>query len=385
MKLSSSPSVWVMTAEFAPSIVGGLGTVATELAKALMKQNVRVNVITQSTTHSVHLTQNKGLATVRIPASARYYNHSSSSYKPESIQQLSTRFFPRKPDVIHIHSLEFERAAILLKRKYHIPIVYTCHSLVSMEDGSSLRSIKSQASLLRHADQIIVPSYWLKKEIQKRFYSAASKTKVIPNGVRVGSNGTRVPPHRLMFVGRLIRDKGIEPLIRSISILSGQKKQIRLTVIGKASLKYQKRLKAIAKQIGVLSNIRWLGFLPHGQVQRMYSSHGAVVVPSKLESFGLVALEAMANGIPLISTRAGGLKEFVNPRNAQIITAVDSNAISQAIEAVWKNPGKTKQRLIQAKLMVKRYSWRRMAAEYKTLFLRLQRSGVRSSVKERVK
>jgi len=83
----------------------------------------------------------------------------------------------------------------------------------------------------------------------------------------------------------------------------------------------------------VANRIRWVRKKPYAAVQRMYASYGAVIIPSKTESFCLVALEAMANGVPLISTLSGGLKEFVNKRNAQIIRSVDRASIAKAIKA----------------------------------------------------
>jgi glycosyltransferase involved in cell wall biosynthesis len=255
--------------------------------------------------------------------------------------------------------LEFARTALFLKQKHRIPVVYTCHSLISMESGSRSYRSKLQHELIRQANKVVVPSMWLKREIQRRYSGVAFKIKVIPNGVSSFSQGTRAPSHQLLFVGRLVRSKGIEPLIGSIA---------RLSIIGKGSSSYRGRLAAIAKAKRVLSNIRWLGSLPHSRVQRLYTSYGAVVVPSTQESFCLVALEAMANGVPLVASRAGGLKEFVNSNNAQIITAVESRAISRAIEAMWNNPGRTRQRVANAKLVARRYQWRRIAGLYKMLF-----------------
>jgi glycosyltransferase involved in cell wall biosynthesis len=289
------------------------------------------------------------------------------------IQQTTARLFSGKPELIHVHSLEFAKAALLLKRQYRIPVVYTCHSLVSARSHSQMVRRKNQALLIRQADQITVPSYWLKNAIRKQHTGSASRITVIPHGVNAIIKGSRVRPYQLLFVGRLLPGKGIEALIRSVALLSVHNRQIRLTVIGKGSPKYQKHLRDLARKLGIQSRIRWLGFLPHRQVQRLYASHGALVVPSKLESFCLVALEAMANGIPLVSTRAGGLKEFVHDGNAQIIRSVNGKAIERAVQAMWRNPKRTRQRIIKAKVVAKRYSWRSAALQYKMLFSRLHR------------
>ena len=373
MSKRKSPSVWVMTAEFEPHIIGGLGTVATDLTKALKKLKVKVKVITKSRSKSTASTEKKGMKVVGIPMINRYYKPVRASYRPKKTLQLINRLFPKKPHVLHVHSPEFAGTAALFKKKYHIPILYTCHSLVAMEGGKHHKWSMLQALLFRNADKIVVPSTWLKMQIKKRYPSAASKTLVIPNGVQIFSKGTKVPSHQLLFVGRLIKDKGIEPLIHSISKLSKKNKRVHLNTIGGGSPKYHKRLKKIAKKDGVSSKISWLGALPHKKVLKLYNRNGAVVVPSKQESFCLVALEALANGIPLVSTRAGGLKEFVNKRNALVIKAVKAKEIAQAIKQMWGNPGKTKKRIKQGKLTAKKYNWQTIAKEYKNVISRLRR------------
>jgi glycogen synthase len=362
-----------MTKEYPPVILGGLGTVAAQLTRALIRSNAKINVITQSVSRSVRYRKRGGIALLRIPAIKPYYK--GLTYQPQLIQQTAARYFSGKPDVIHVHSLEFAAVALWYKRQTRIPVVYTCHSLVSGRKKESRRK-KTQTLLMRHADRIAVPSDWLKRTIRRQYPAARSKLSVIPHGVKSVSNRSKAAPHRLLFVGRLIKNKGIEPLIRSISLLTARNKQVRLTVIGKGSPRYQRRLRAVARKHGVSSKIRWLGYLPHGTVQRLYSSYGAVVVPSRKETFCMVALEAMANGIPLVSTRSGGLKEFVNGRNAQIIRTVSSHGISRAIAAMWQDPVRTRQRTAMAKRVAKRYSWRQRALQYKTLLKRCKNSTV---------
>ncbi|TJY43936.1 glycosyltransferase family 4 protein [Cohnella pontilimi] len=360
-----SPYIWVMTREYPPIVFGGVGTVAAQLTKAFIRSNMTVNVVTKSATGSIHFSQQHGSGVLRIPEIKPYFH--GFAYQTRFFQRAADRYFSGLPDIIHVHSIEFAAAALWYKRKYRIPVVYTCHSLISNSRKNAARK-KSQNRLFRHADRITVPSMWLKRSILKEHAAAASKVSVIPHGVQSVSDGTKIAPLHLLFVGRIIKSKGIEPLIRSISILSARNKRVRLTVIGKGSAQYEQRLRTIASKAGVSRHIRWLGHLPHAKVQRLYSSYGAVVVPSQNESFCLVALEAMANGIPLVSTRAGGLKQFVNTTNARTIRSVDSQAISRAITAMWQDPNGTRQRAANAKRLAKRYSWPKRAMQYEALF-----------------
>jgi glycogen(starch) synthase len=365
------PTVWVLTKEYSPHIIGGLGMVATELTKA-SSAAVKICVVTRSRSRSVRLVKNNRVTVLRIPA---------HKFHVRGIRTATARYFSTKPDVIHVHSLELARAALWLKRKYRVPILYTCHSLSDTGKGMRQRRRKQQARLIRHAKQVVVPSRWLKNGVRTTFPGSVSKIRVIPHGVHSAARASRTDVHRLLYVGRLLRGKGIEPLIRSVSSLSARNRQVRLTIVGKGSSGYQRRLKALVRRKGIRSRIRWRGFVPHHKLRRLYATHGAVVVPSTKESFCLVALEAMANGIPLVSTRAGGLKEFVNPRNAQIISSITHKGITRAIRTMWKNPKKTRQRIAIARRAAKRYTWRRAAARYSAVYRRLQRQKRRTSKK----
>ena len=366
MEKASPPRVWIMTAEYEPLIIGGLGTVATELTKALNALHVNMNIVTASQTRRIQI-NHRNITLLRIPKTSPYYKN--KSYKSKHVRRLIARYLQHRPDLIHVHSLEFAKAALALKRKYRIPVCYTCHSLASMESKKRSHGVKLQELLLRGADRIIVPSHWLKQQIRRRYAKVSSKINVIPNGVTTISTGSKAPAYKLLFVGRIIRDKGIEALIGALPYLSRKNRRVQLTIVGKGSHKYQKRLKSIAKKRGVASRIRWMGPLPHSKVQRLYSSYGAVVVPSKRESFCLVALEAMANRVPLVSSRAGGLREFVNKNNAQIIRNVNSRTIGRAIYKMWKHPKKIRRRVANAKLVASRYHWRNIAIRYKRLFV----------------
>lgn len=132
-----------------------------------------------------------------------------------------------------------------------------------------------------------------------------------------------------------------------------------------------RKIKALARKLGIASRIRWLGFIKPQQMIQLYPRFGAVVMPSSQESFGMVALEAMAHGVPLVTTRAGGLKEIVNANNAKIIPAVTARAIANAIELMLKHPQLTNQRVRNARATARRYTWHRAAAHYKAVFNQL--------------
>jgi glycogen(starch) synthase len=371
MMNTKSVTIWVMSAEYMPLIIGGLGTVASELSTALARNHLRVKVVTRSPNPFIQLSKRLNTSVLHIPDNHANYNWNSNQYKPIRTAKLAISRLSGIPDVIHLHSLEYTDLALWMKKKYRLSVLYTCHSLVSMERMKGQKLLKTQIKLLRGADRVVVPSFWLKSEIQRRYKISSGKIRVIPNGVTPASFQSNAPRYKLLYVGRLMHEKGIEPLIRSISILSKVDRRVSLTIIGRGAQKYRSALQLTAKRQGLIKRIHWLGFIPHHKVRHLYASYGAVVNPSTIESFGLVALEAMANGVPLVSTRAGGLKEFVHPSNAQIIKSAKSTAISQAVKAMWKQPSLTRRRVIRAKAVAKQYHWSRIAKRYKSLMMQM--------------
>lgn len=365
-----SPYVWVMTTEFSPLIVGGLGTVATNLSQAMDRKKVEIIVWSKGSGKQVTHTRQNGLLVIRVPQTPLYFDSSNRSYKIGSMRRAALKHIQRKPDVIHVHSLEYAKEALLYKKRYGIPIVYTCHSLV--ESGQRWEKILKE--IILGADRVIAPSKWLRNNIVKRYPKAASRTTVIPHGVMPSSQAPKAPWHKILYVGRMISSKGVSSLVEATGILARKHRKLSLTIIGKGSSRYQNRLATIAQRKGFASKVRFLGFIPPHKLKHKYASFGVVVVPSKSgESFCLSALEAMANGNPLVSTRAGGLKEFVNQRNSQIIPYVTSKSIASSIEQVLINPARTKSRIRNAKLMAQRYRWPEIASRYKSLFVRLKR------------
>lgn len=363
-------TVWVLTNEFHPIINGGLGIVATQLTKMLSKAGVEIIVLCSS--DSEKLSKSGGRPRiVRFPKDSRHYSRSARAFKSSIVLRAAAAISSGKPDLIHVHSTDFAAVASAAGSLYRIPIVYTCHSMASK--GITSRSGKNQAKLIRAAKRIVVPSMWQAGEIKHAYPGRHGKISVIPHGVKSVSKQLKGSPSKLLYIGRLIPSKGVKPLIKAVALLSRNHKNVSLTIVGSGKVRYQNSLRTLARRSGIAKRIRWIKMSSNDVVQRMYTSYGAVIVPSKKESFCLVALEAMANGVPLVSTLSGGLKEFVTARNAQVIQSVDSPTIARAITAMWKNPAKTRQRLINARSTAARHRWPAIALRYKSLFIKLRK------------
>lgn len=370
--MSKPRRLWVLTSEYEPYIIGGLGTVATNLTKAFARAGVHTTVLSQSKHSLITTTKKKRLQIARFPSRAAYYSSKSMQYKPAAVERWLNKQGYRKPDGIHIHSLQFMNLAKYFQVRHRIPVVYTCHSLVAMEAGPLTREkrkmIMYQTQLLKTANKIVVPSRSQLTKLKKMYPFCSKKTVVINHGIVLRKSKARGPRHHLLFVGRIVPSKGIEQLLKAISLLKRQGKKVKLDLVGTGPIGYTRYLKTQSKKLGISPEIRWIGYCNQARVQKMYASHGAVIMPSLQESFGLVALEALANGIPLVSTRAGGLAEFVNSKVAQTIPKVNGSMISKSIQNMWNQQKITAQRVATGRKLASRFQWPHAAGRYKKLF-----------------
>jgi glycogen synthase len=362
--------LWILTAEYEPNIVGGLGTATTNLAKALSRSGVHVTVLSNNHLPLLKISGNRKLRVIRLPIGPRNSNTLDKVERRLKVQGY------RRPQGVHIHSVSFTFLARQIRNRFRIPLIYTCHSLIALEKTAKTnqrsKMLRRQVQLMKAADRIVVPSHWELSVMKKVYPLLAKKTVVIGHGVTSHPARSRGPLHHLLFVGRLVSSKGIEQLLEAVAILKRKNKKVKLTIIGKGKQRYVNRLKFLCKKWGIHANVNFLGFRKPDQVKKMYASYGAVIMPSTLESFGLVALEAMASGVPLAATRSGGLAEIVNGKVAQVIPRVEGKAIAAAIEKMWNNTSLTNRRVKAGRRLASRYQWPRVANQYKKLFQAIQ-------------
>ena len=146
---------------------------------------------------------------------------------------------------------------------------------------------------------------------------------------------------QVVFVGRIIREKGIHHLINSMRYLD---KETHLVIIGKIiENQYYNFLVRLSKQLGLKDRVSFTGRVSQDALHEYYRSAGVVVLPSttRLESFGLILLEAMATGKPVIATNVipGAVELIRNSKCGIIVPPRNPVALAQAIQTLRKNPG----------------------------------------------
>ncbi|MCL6517286.1 glycosyltransferase family 4 protein [Alicyclobacillus sp.] len=373
--------IWVFTFEYGPTIIGGLGVVATRLSQALAELGHQVTVFTRAA-GPPGMTQDAGISVVHVPTRAPYYHIRRRRYQVDPLVRLADQLHLHPPDVIHVHSVPFTNVALHLGQRFGAPVVYTCHSLVRDEPQGPVQSRVQhrQERLLHRCHHVIVPSEWQLRSLVEAYPACRERVSVIANGVdlpegarlatlatlaaeRSGSQGLR-----LLFAGRLVPEKGIDSLIRAVTVLRRRGFPVVLDVVGSGPSAYERHLRQLARRLRVAQHIRWLGFHAPSEMPRVYLSHDLVVMPSRQESFGLVALEAMAHGVPLVSTRAGGLADFVDRQVAEIIPRTTGLAVASAVQRLVSRPRHLVSRVEAARHRAERFCWKNVAERHVHLF-----------------
>ncbi|MBM7094986.1 glycosyltransferase family 4 protein [Bacillus sp. H-16] len=364
MKKKTVLHMWVLTAEYEPYLLGGLGTAATQLTHELSKEKCKITVITRHQSKSMSVVRKGNLNILRFP----------THYRSKRIKRILREKKLPLPNVIHIHSLQYLPLVRTMKKTGKIPVVYTSHSIVKESKGKrSVFTPKNQKSLYKLADAIVVPSQSEAFLLKRKYPLFKNKITVIEHGVKGSNHTTSAPPHLLVYVGRLVEKKGVKQLLNAVPVLVKYNSSMRLFFIGEGPKSYEKKLKQHVKALKIKPYIKWVGKYPYSKLQKSYQKFGAVIMPSTTESFGLVALEALAHGVPLVSTREGGLSLFVNKHVAQVIPKVDSKSIADSIIKMWKNPRLTKKRVIEGKKVANLYRWEEVSKRYYKLFINVTR------------
>ena len=343
--------ILMLTWEYPPRIVGGIARVVHDLSKRLIKDGHEVTVITYKEGDLPEYENDKGVEVYRVE---NYMIHPNSFI--DWTLQLNFNMVAKatelinkngKFDVIHAHDWLVASSAKTLKQSFGIPLVATIHATEAGRNSGihneSQRYINDTEWLLTYeATEVIVNSNFMKGHVQSLFGLPFDKINVIPNGINLTNfNGIeRDYEFRrqyamdnekiILYVGRLVYEKGIQHLISAMpKILQGYN-DVKLVIAGKGGMLDD--LKAQAEAMGIANKVYFTGYLNSKQVQKIYKCADVAVFPSTYEPFGIVALEAMLSGNPVVVSDIGGLNEIVEHKvNGMKTYCGNPNSIADSI------------------------------------------------------
>lgn len=324
--------------EYPPNIVGGLAVHVAGLSRALVRRGtISVTVLTPGGRGGPHVMQEEGVRIVRLGSNP--FEHLPSV---EAAMQMNEMFLELAEDllgpdtVVHAHDWMTAQAGCALSLRHHLPLVATFHS---SESGRSEHlflpphpDLKIQAlerELFVGAWRRLTPSSAMAREVVAVYGDRA--TLVVPNGIDLPRPTTlaRRVPGRVLFVGRLVHEKGVWHLLQAFARLRAVQPQAHLHVVGAGPEDFA--LRRETRRLGLETSVKFLGQLPPDAVALQREVAEVAVVPSVYEPFGLVALEAMAWGVPLVASDVGGLREFTEGA-AVLVPPADSVALADALQ-----------------------------------------------------
>ena len=301
--------------------------------------------------------------------------------------RLARRVAEDRPDVVHAHFWMSGLAALLGTRGTGLPVIQTFHALgltkrryQGRRDTSPAARIRLERALARDVAHVIATSSEETAELM-RLGVPRSAVTVVPCGVDVetfspdGPVAERGSRPRVVAVGRLVPRKGFDTIIRALAavpdaelLIAGGPAPDRLDEDPEAY-----RLRVLARRLGVADRVRLLGAVPRGDVPALLRSADIVACAPVYEPFGIVPLEAMACGVPIVATAVGGIVDtvvdgatgmLVPPRRPDTL----STALRQLLaEPFWREAYGT----AGVDRARSRYSWDRVATDTLAVYERV--------------
>src|SRR5438093_3860868 len=377
---------------FKPAIGGGEEHVF-QLSKKLVDRGHEVIVYTSDlATHYPRISYlNKD--TIR----QRYYRgvqvrrfHASNRFrKYPQLRGYFRKLMKEECDLIHAHGFGYftSDCSALVSAIRRIPLVLTTHGFfpvtaptqpaldslyVALSRNWTLRISKRILTIsesdARHFRRLVDPHKItvIRNAVDTEFWSKA------PSKVH---HAYKEFAPKIGAVGRLTSAKGFQFLIRAAPSILKEIPTAKISIVGK-DFGYLSELERLAEEMRVSRSVSFLGELSDEALKKFYSGCDVMVVPSLYEAFGIVALEAMACGIPLVASDSGGLPEVIKDgTNGLLFKTGDSNALAEAVISILKRPNTAEMMARNNEKDAVKYSWDRAAELVEREYLSLLDEG----------
>lgn len=292
-------------------------------------------------------------------------------------------------DLIHAHFTYPDGVvAARLGERYNVPVIITEHAMWRSdwvnESGVVGRQVLWAA---RNCSFHIAVSNAVKNSIVQ-FTGAPEKIRVIPNGVD-GSIFTPLPsqrqhtPDQILYVGFMRHIKGVDILLKAMRMLAKQRPTVRLIIVGGGFYKNyrqeEERLRRMVGELELEANVEFVGIKSPHEVAAYMSQSALLVVPSRSETFGSVLIEALACGIPVVSTRCGGPEDIVNEQVGLIVEKENPSVLAEAMAHILDNRHQYDSQQLRD-YALEHFAWQRVAHQNVSLYGEAVECGNRGAV-----
>ncbi len=390
---------------------GGMNVYVRELSRELSARGHRVDVFTRSASSRVPHKDVGGLGpgarVFHIPAGPEepYNKHRLFNYLPEFVHGVQDVMNNENIhyDVYHAHYWLSGWVARALQQCQRAPVVQMFHTLGAMKnqvargqtDRETDRRIEVEREIMQFADSIVASTPRDQQQMIELYDAPAERITVVSPGVdlnlfhpidrRVAQNllGEPKNDHSVLFVGRIDPVKGIDVWFKAMALVVEENPALRaklcVCLIGgdideEEPDEELARLQALKDELGIGDLVTFLGRRSQEALPYYYASADVVVMPSLYESFGMVALEAMACGTPVVASDVGGLSFIVrNGETGYLVPDRDPRALADCLSKLLRDPD-LRARLGRRGIEVAReYAWPRIADQIESLYATLPR------------
>ncbi|MBI2863896.1 MAG: glycosyltransferase family 4 protein [Chloroflexi bacterium] len=391
--------VLMLSWEYPPHNVGGLGKHVTELIPELNRKGVEIHLLTPGwrggdaeeivdggeADTTVHRVEPGWVDRIDFFTQAQRTNLNLELFGRGLIDRMG------KFDLIHAHDWLVAQAGIALKHAYKTPLIATIHATEHGRNrgwlgGEIQRAIHNvEWWLTFEAWRVIACSNYMRREIEQVLRSPWDKIDVVPNGVETGRfdclEGVDLaefrthygaPDERIVFsVGRIVPEKGLQVLLEAVPRVLSQQPKTKFIIAGTGE--YASHLKHRAWELGVSDRVYFAGFISDEARDRLFKVADLAVFPSIYEPFGIVALEAMAARTPVVVTDVGGFAEVVENNETGMKAYPDNpDSLAWAILHCLLRPDWSQARVENAYKKVRSlYDWSHIAQQTKDVYQRV--------------
>ncbi len=378
---------------------GGMNVYVRELARELGRRGIEVDVFTRWREREDPQIQSLGpnARVVHLLSGPIGYYPKSDVYRrlPEFIDRLFqfTRTEGQPYDLIHSHYWLSAEVTDVVRSDWDVPVVQMFHTLGLVKsqvldetlNGESPERIAAERTAVRSADRIVAASEIELADLASLYGADPAKVRVIPLGVDTqlfrplrqsdarAALGRDACEDTILFVGRIEQIKGIDVLLEAVGQLLRRRPDLRrrvcLVIVGGATdpnadgseSEKVAELRRMVEAHGIRDSVDFVGSLDQRELACFYAAADVCAVPSLTESFGLVALEAMACGTPVVATRVGGLQTVVTDESGLLVPPGDSSALSEAIAQLLDDMELRTRLSAGARARAQSFTWQRVA------------------------
>lgn len=375
---------------------GGQLVHVVELSAALARRGHDVTVYTRrdDPDSPERVTTPQGYAVVHVPAgpSERLTKAQLLGCISSFAQYLHEQWGIHPPDVAHAHYWTSGVATQLAARAQSVPTVQTFHGLAEVKrrhqgaDSSNLAArLKLEKLVATHATAVVATCT---DEVSELVRMGRSRTEisVVPCGVDLETFSTEGPVaergarHRIVAVGGLLPRKGLDTMIAALPAIT----DAEFVIVGspdRSGLDADPevlRLRKLAHRLGVADRITFVGALRRDDMPAMLRSADVVTCTPWYESFGIVALEAMASGVPVVAAAVGGMRDtIVHDVTGRLVTPGRPRECAEAVSPILRDSFLRRSLGLAGRdRACARYSWDRVAADTLRVYDRVVSPGI---------